>query len=198
MPKAKSKPVRPKTTLNHRQELFAIEYAKDGNGMQAAIRAGYSENGADVHAFHLLRNPKIAAKIRAIKDKWMERREISAERVIGEIADIAFSDLSDAFDEEGRLLPLRKMPARMRRAIAGIDVEELYEYERGSRTQIGTLKKIRLWPKLGAIEMLAKKFGIVSDGSLRATATLTGKDGNKIELTLDMVREIIDSGENQE
>ena len=36
--------------LTLRQEKFIREYAKDGNGTQAAIRAGYSKKGADVQA----------------------------------------------------------------------------------------------------------------------------------------------------
>ena len=30
--------------LNARQELFCLEYIKDGNATQAAIRAGYKRN----------------------------------------------------------------------------------------------------------------------------------------------------------
>lgn len=37
-------------------ERFAEEYAKSGNGTQAAIAAGYSPNGAHVTAHRLLRN----------------------------------------------------------------------------------------------------------------------------------------------
>jgi hypothetical protein len=54
--------------------------------------------------------------------------------VLAELVDIAFADLAEAFDEEGKLLPIQQMPARVRRAISGIDVEELSEYERGTKT----------------------------------------------------------------
>jgi len=145
--------------LNPRQEKFVLEYMLDGNGTQAAIRAGYSKRSAEVQAFDLLRNPKIADKIRARREQFMARREISVERVLAELVDIAFTDLSEAFDDEGRLLPIKEMPARVRRAISGIDVEELYEYQRGEKKSIGLLKKIRMNSKIAALDLLAKRLG---------------------------------------
>ena len=44
--------------LNPRQAAFVREYLVDLNGTQAAIRAGYSPNGADVQAIRLLGNAK--------------------------------------------------------------------------------------------------------------------------------------------
>ena len=84
-----------------------LEYMLDGNGTQAAIRAGYSSRGADVQAVQLLGNPRIADKIRARREQFMARRELSVERVLGEIVDIAFADSSEAFDDEGRSIPQR-------------------------------------------------------------------------------------------
>lgn len=45
--------------LTDKQRAFAIEYVKDFNGTQAAIRAGYSKNGANVAAVRLLSNATI-------------------------------------------------------------------------------------------------------------------------------------------
>lgn len=49
--------------LTGKQRAFAIEYPKDYNGTQSAIRAGYSKNGAGVTAHHLLKNPKIIEEL---------------------------------------------------------------------------------------------------------------------------------------
>jgi phage terminase small subunit len=45
--------------LERRQDLFVIEYMKDRNGTQAAIRAGYSSKGASVRAANLLAKSSI-------------------------------------------------------------------------------------------------------------------------------------------
>jgi phage terminase small subunit len=97
----------------------------------------------------------------------MARRELSVERVLAELVDIAFADLAEAFDAEGRLLPIKEMPARVRRAISGIDVEELSEYQRGEKNPIGLLKKIRMNSKIAALDLLAKRLGIIGDGGVK-------------------------------
>ncbi len=44
-----------------KKKKFVDEYIKDFNGTAAAIRAGYSENGAAQQASRLLREPKVIA-----------------------------------------------------------------------------------------------------------------------------------------
>jgi phage terminase small subunit len=43
-----------KRGLTPKQRLFALEWSKDCNATQAAIRAGYSAKGADVQGHKLL------------------------------------------------------------------------------------------------------------------------------------------------
>ena len=49
--------------LTEKQKRFCDEYLIDCNATQAAIRAGYSENGAEVRGNELLRNSKVKAYI---------------------------------------------------------------------------------------------------------------------------------------
>lgn len=49
--------------LNDRQELFCLEYIKDGNATQAAIRAGYSEKQANSNGARLYANVRIRERI---------------------------------------------------------------------------------------------------------------------------------------
>ena len=51
--------------LNVKQQRFADEYLIDLNGFQAAIRAGYSEKGANMQSNRLLKNPEVRAYIDA-------------------------------------------------------------------------------------------------------------------------------------
>jgi phage terminase small subunit len=177
------------SNLTIRQEKFVLEYMLDGNGTQAAIRAGYAPQSADVHASRLLANAKVWEKICVNREKFMARRELSVERVLAEIVDIAFADLAEAFDEEGRLLPIREMPARVRRALTGIDVQELYEYERGTKNRIGLLKKIRMNRKIAALDLLAKRLGIVSDGGVKVNISADAP------IPIETIRRIMDGGE---
>ena len=62
--------------LTRRERLFVEEYDKDGNGTQAAIRAGYTPGkknaSAAVQACKLLRSPKVSAYRRARANDIME------------------------------------------------------------------------------------------------------------------------------
>lgn len=49
--------------LTPRQQRFVDEYLVDLNGTQAAIRAGYSVNGADQQASELLRIDRVKAAV---------------------------------------------------------------------------------------------------------------------------------------
>lgn len=75
--------------LNPKQARFVGEYIKDGNGTQAAIRAGYSPNGADVTASRLLGNPRIYAAVNKGQAKVLDKLELSAEKVLADIARIS-------------------------------------------------------------------------------------------------------------
>jgi phage terminase small subunit len=81
--------------LTPKQARFVDEYLVDLNGTQAAIRAGYSARGADVQAVRLLGNARISAAIASRQTKRTARTEVTQDRVISELALIAFSDMRD-------------------------------------------------------------------------------------------------------
>lgn len=60
--------------LSPKQRKFVAEYLKDGNGTQAAIRAGYSAKTARFQASDLLTKPNIAEAIQ----EGLKRSEDSA------------------------------------------------------------------------------------------------------------------------
>lgn len=77
--------------LTPKQRLFVLEYRKDRNGTQSAIRAGYSEKGASVQASVLLANPKIV--------KYLEEQEVRMEKDLREMfADHAISAFNVLID----------------------------------------------------------------------------------------------------
>lgn len=68
--------------LNPKQQAFAREYSVDHNATQAAIRAGYSENGAGQTGFTLLKNPEIQALIAEYEAEAEARAEVSRDWVL--------------------------------------------------------------------------------------------------------------------
>jgi len=146
--------------LNTRQATFCMEYIVDFNATQAAIRAGYSAKSAHVQAFDLLKKPKVAATIAQLVYARAKRTEITADRVIQELACLAFLDPSSICNPDGTMLNVHEMPEDARRAISGIEVEELYCKD---GTRIGRLKKVKFWSKPQAAELLGKHLRIFSD-----------------------------------
>jgi hypothetical protein len=71
------------SSLTTRQARFVEEYLVDGNGTQAAIRAGYSASGAYTEASRLLRNAEVARAIKTRQEADSERLRVSRERVVG-------------------------------------------------------------------------------------------------------------------
>ena len=68
--------------LTPKQAAFAREYLVDRNATQAAIRSGYSRNGAEVTGSKLLRNTKVAAKLAKGEEKLAHKADVSVEEVL--------------------------------------------------------------------------------------------------------------------
>ena len=77
--------------LTPKQENFCREYIIDFAGRSAAVRAGYAPRSAEVAASRLLKNDKIQARIAELQRPQLEKLEISAEKVLEELALIAFA-----------------------------------------------------------------------------------------------------------
>jgi phage terminase small subunit len=151
--------------LTERQERFALEWLIDCNAQNAAIRAGYSERGAHVQGHHLLRNPKVRRRIRELQRGRAKRLQITADRVMNEYAKIAFSDIGDvaSWTEKGvNFIPSRDMKKGARQTIAEISSKTEKFISDSGETETTTLK-VKLYPKLPALDKLALHLGITPD-----------------------------------
>jgi phage terminase small subunit len=81
--------------LTPKQERFVAEYLIDLNATQAAIRAGYAAKDANVQGSRLLANVSIAALIAKRKKGQADKLQITADRVLQELALIGFANMGD-------------------------------------------------------------------------------------------------------
>lgn len=167
--------------LTAKQAAFVDEYLIDLNATQAAIRAGYSENTASETGYENLRKPQIAEAIKEAQDKRSERTEITQDMVVKELARIAFLDIRQAFDEEGKLLPIKDMPEDVARAIGGMDVVTTLNGS-GEDAVLELLKKVKIIDKKGALELLGKHLKMFTDKH-----ELTGKDGKELQSVINFI-----------
>jgi phage terminase small subunit len=168
--------------LPPKQAAFVREYLKDLNASAAYRRAGYHSGNPDVCGPRLLGKVGIQAEVQKAMDARAKRTEIQADRVLQEIAHAAFLDPIELFAANGTLKPLEAMPEAARRAIAGLEVEEIYEGTGKARRWKGYLKKIKLVSKEGTLQLAGRHLKLFTDRT-----ELTGKDGGPIAVnSLDL------------
>ena len=96
---------------NDRHERFAIEYAACLNGTQAYMRVyrSSSYDSARSSAADLLAKPSISLRVSELKKENTERAGITAQRVLSELAAIAFSDITDIVQTHPGITELRNI-----------------------------------------------------------------------------------------
>lgn len=137
--------------LSPKQTAFVREYLMDLNAAQAAIRAGYSRKRAGDQGRRLLNSPEIREAVAAAQAERAERTGVSADRVVEELAKIAFSDLRDVmvWGPDGVSL---KDSTTLTEAQAAL-VAEVVE---GS----GKTLRIKRHDKVKALELLGRHIGM--------------------------------------
>ncbi|MSR55807.1 MAG: terminase small subunit [Gemmataceae bacterium] len=136
------------------QELFVEEYLVDLNATKAAVRAGYSKESAKSIGSENLTKPDIQKAINEAMEERSVRTGITADRVLREIAMIAFSDIREIeITPEGKLLSCGPETPR---AVAGFTFERT-ETKDGPRVR----STIRLHNKLQALVVLMQHLGLV-------------------------------------
>lgn len=75
-----------------RQGIFVREYCRDLNGTQAAIRAGYSIDGAHAQASRMLKDVKVQAAIRELRDETLRNLEAKVEELVAHWLDVLRAD----------------------------------------------------------------------------------------------------------
>lgn len=80
--------------------------------------------------------------------------------LLKELRSLAFVDIGDLYDDNNNLLNVKDMPAGIRRAIAAIEVDEIYEGKGEMRMLVGYTRKVKLWDKKGSIEAFMKHLGM--------------------------------------
>ncbi len=144
--------------LNNRQKIFVAEYLIDLNATQAAVRAGYSKHTAEVIGHENLRKPDIAAAIQGSMDKRSDKLEITAERILAEIAKLGFGNIQNLYDDDGTLQRVIDLPKDVTATI-----QEVTEETIGGGEATILRRKYKLADKKASLELLGKHLKLFSD-----------------------------------
>lgn len=131
------------------------------------MRAGYSERSAYSEGQRLLKNDEVAKAISDGAQKLHHKTEITAERVLAEMAKLAFGDTRKLFDAAGRLKPVHEWDDETAGAIGSLEVvtKSLGEGE------VEYVAKVKQWDKGKALEMLGRHLSLFND-KLEITGSL--------------------------
>ena len=143
--------------LTRKQKAFIEEYLIDLNATQAAIRSGYSPDTAKEIGCENLTKPNIKAAIDKAMAERSKRTGICADRVLQELAKIAFVNPADVIDvEDASILanPTREDTA----CIQSVKVKSM-DTDKGSSIE----REVKFYDKKAALELLGKHLGIMND-----------------------------------
>lgn len=143
--------------LTDKQAAFVAEYLVDLNATQAAIRAGYSERTAYRIGAELLQKTSVAEAIAAGQAKRAQRVEITADRVVAELAKIAFADPRDLMEWGPDGVKLKASADLTEEQAAS--VAEVSE----TTTKDGGSLRLKKHDKVKALELLGRHMGMFKD-----------------------------------
>jgi phage terminase small subunit len=96
---------------------------------------------------------------------------IDPNRVLREVGRLAYSDIRQLYDEDGRLLPIKQWPDDIARCVRSVETIR-GNADRGDG-QFDELLKVQLWDRPGKLQDLMKHHGQLTE---RVNLTVTGLD----------------------
>lgn len=142
--------------LTPKQKLFCKYYLISLNATDAAIKAGYSKKTAAEAGYENLTKPHIKEYLESQIKKREQKLEITADKVITEIAKLAFANTSDVLEISDSGVIIKDLKNIDTTCIAS--AEEIFD-KKGMRLGV----KIKLHDKTKNLELLGRHLGLFKD-----------------------------------
>jgi phage terminase small subunit len=176
--KTATKPKKQDEPLTEKEEQLCREYVCDfaGNQVRAYMHVypGSKYDTAKTQACRLFTKHNIKLRIAELRAERNKRLEITGDRVLSEIAKLAFYDPRGFFDDDMRLKPISELDPDHAAIIAGI--ETLHKTVGEEKDGQVVLTKIKLPDKGSNLERLGKYLKLFVD-----RVEHTGQDGGPIK-----------------
>ena len=173
--------------LTDRQRNFCYYYMQSLNAFQAAVKAGYSPSYGKTHVYKLLEKASVKNFLYKLKEQQRQEFLLTQERIINRHVQVALSDITDYFNEDGSLKPLSEVDGSL---VRKIKITKKDDYESA---------EIQLIEKCPSLAWLTKYAGLDPDTNIakerleierkKSGSGENGKD--KTGKFLDMLEEII-------
>ena len=144
--------------LTDKQKRFVEEYLIDLNATQAAIRAGYKRTEyTDTNANKILENTRVAEEIEKQMAERSKRTGINQDRVIQELAKIAFVNAADVIDVDTATVRPDAKPEDLA-CIASVKVKRTTKGK-----NVIEEREVRFYDKKDSLVQLGKHLGMFKD-----------------------------------
>lgn len=172
--------------LTIKQESFCQHYILNGGNASKAYRKSYNvermkHESINVNACKLLKNTNVALRVEELRNEIYERNKATIDEVLSIGADMLRADIADAFDEHGNLKNIHSVPKKLRRALLGVETNEL----KVDNFKVGEIKKIKLSDRSKILELFMKHFGLFEKNNEQ-------KNAPTIIVTKEETRQILD------
>lgn len=182
--------------LDNKERRFVSEYLVDLDPKRAALAAGYSESMATSKAYQWVSNskskPHVFDAIQNAMAAREKRTDITADRVLKELAKIGFADIRKAIKWQGTLVTEEDQPDGgdtlvIKNVVTNnvtlissddIDDETAAAISEISQNTSGGIK-LKLHDKRAALVDIGKHLGMFTD-----KVEHSGKDGGPIQITI--------------
>lgn len=158
--------------LTAKQQRFVDEYLIDLNATQAAIRAGYSPQTAQEQGSQNLSKLMVSEAIDKALAARSRRTGITQDRVLRELAKVAFVNANDVIDPDSATVRANATEEDLA-CIQAVKVKTS-ESEMGYSSE----REIKLYDKMRALEMLGKHLGLFDK---RGQDSSNGEKNNLLE-----------------
>jgi phage terminase small subunit len=145
-------------TMQENHKRFADKYFETLNASLSAEYAGFSVDTARQQGWQLLQREDIQSYLSQLRAELEDKTSISQEKVLREVARIAFADIRKYYREDGELIPICDLEDDAAAALAS--VETLEEKIPGTDIVVGVNKKVKTYNKLDGLEKLARHLGL--------------------------------------
>lgn len=155
-----------KFTQEQRQREFAQQYVLDFKAVAAyrrcLFKVGEDKPSDSAAASKMLGTPAVQEYIRELVEARQSRFEVRGDRVISELARIAFSDITNYFTWENGRIRLKDSAMLEENASRAVERLDIVEYESPSGRTL-TRTKLKLYNKAQALDLLAKHLGLFTE-----------------------------------
>ena len=152
--------------MTEAQKRFCDEYLIDLNATRAykvAYKRCKKDETANVNGSKLLRNAKVKEYIAQKQAEIQKRTEITQDKVLKELAKIAFGDIRKLYTDNGALRNIVDLEDDIAGAISGVETYEEYDGRGEDREHVGDTKKVKMLDKTKALELIGKHLGMFKD-----------------------------------